>query len=260
MRDLNLPRKYFFVVFITICLFISCKPTVNNLISIQGKNFEITNENKQVAEIDSFILPYRKHVQQEMASVLAYNPIDLVKQTDAMNAPIGNFIAEATFEIANPIFFKKTGENIDFVLLNWGGIRSDLPKGDVTMGSVYSLMPFENKLVIVKIKGEKINEMAEYLIKAKKPHPLSKQVQLHITPTSKVKYFTINGKLINSNRTYWVATSDYLMNGGDGMMFFQNPIDSFEMDYLLRNILIDYFKKIGTVQAEKDNRFILVED
>lgn len=261
MRDLNLTKKHFFVVIATFCLFISCKTaTTNSLTSIQGKNIEVTSENKEDIEVENFISPYRKHVQQEMATILAYNPTELVKANEAMNTPIGNFFADATFEMANPMFSKKVGKDIDFVLLNWGGIRSDLPKGDITMGSAYSLMPFENKLVILEIKGEKLNEMAEYLIKAKKPHPLSKQVQLHITSSGKVKNFTINSKPIDPNATYWVATSDYLMNGGDGMVFFQNPVRVFEMNYSIRNVLIDYFKKIETLHTQRDNRFILVED
>ncbi len=260
MKDLNLPLKHFFVLIISICLIISCKSTTKELISIEGKNIEVMPEMGVVSEIEEFVAPYRKHIQQEMAVVLTHNPTTLVKDGDQTNTAIGNLFADASFDIVNPIFSKKTGKNIDFVLLNWGGIRSDLLAGDVTLGTAYNLMPFENKLVILEIKGNKLEELTEYLIRAKKPHPLSRHVELQITDNDKVRKFTINNQPVNPEKTYMVATSDFLMNGGDGMLFFQNPIQVYETDYLIRNILIDYFKKIDIVQAKQDNRFILVKD
>lgn len=260
MRNLNSSLKHFFVLIITTCSIISCVTTQKTLVSVRGKNLEVTPEMEKVTEIENFIAPYRKHVAQEMSTVLTHNPTALVKDSDQTNTAIGNLFADASFEIINPIFSKKTGKDVDFVLLNWGGIRSDLLAGDVTIGTTYNLMPFENKLVVLEIKGEKLNEMVEYLIRAKKPHPLSHQIELQITESGKVKKFTIKNQPIDSQKTYLVATSDFLMNGGDRMLFLQNPVQVHETDYLIRNILIDYFKKIDTVQAKQDNRFVLVKD
>lgn len=261
MKKLYLRMKYSFVVFVMFSCFISCKPVKNNLTSIQGENIEIGSDNEgKDDEIEKFILPYKKHVDKEIEAILTYNPEALVKEASQLNAPIGNLIADASFEIINPIYSQRTGRNIDFVLLNWGGIRSDLPQGNVTLGSAYKLMPFENKLVVLEMKGEKINEMAQYLIKTKTPHPLSNHVKLHITKKGDIELFTINGKTIDANATYVVATSDYLMHGGDKMIFFQNSVSVYETDYLIRNILVDYFKKVDAIQAKRDDRFILIED
>lgn len=260
MKNFNLRLVHFFVLIVTICLIFSCKSSVRKLVSIEGKNIEVSPEMNEVADIDVFISPYRKHVQQEMALVLAQNPVLLQKDGDQANTALGNLFAEASFEIVNPIFLKKTGKQIDFVLLNSGGIRSDLLAGDVTVGTAYNLMPFENKLVVLEMKGNKINELADYLAKAKKPHPLSHQVELQITENAEIKKFLLHNQPINPEATYFVATSDYLMNGGDGMFFFQNPVQIHETDYLIRNILIDYFKKIKVVQTKQDNRFIILKD
>lgn len=258
MKNLYFLIKYFFVVFVTFCCVIACEPTKNTLTSIQGKNIEITENDSEDTDISDFISPFQKHIRKEMSAVLAYNPQALVKETNQLNASIGNLMADVSYEMVNPIYFKRTGKNIDLVLLNWGGIRADLPQGDVTVGTVYNLMPFENKMVVLEVKGEKLNEMVQYLVKAKKPNPLSHQVKLHITKKGDIELFTINNKVINPEATYTIATSDYLMNGGDGMLFFQNPINVHETDYLIRNVLMDYFKKIDTVQAKKDDRFIFV--
>ena len=267
MRNLYSSTKFFFVAVVTVYFVYSCKPRQNQLTLIQAKNIEIANEEEKSVDIENFIEPYKQHVHKEMATVLAYNPTDLVKEndalikeTDVLNTAIGNFLADASFEIINPIFSKRTGKNIDFVLLNWGGIRSDLPKGDLTVGSAYNVMPFENKFVIVEMKGETVNELFQYLTKAKKPHPLSHQIELQITKDGKIKKATVGKLPIDTNKTYLVGTSDYLMNGGDGMNFFQKRIELHETDYLIRNILIDYFKKIDTLETTKDNRFTFAEN
>ena len=139
--------------------------------------------------------------------------------------------------------------------MNWGGIRADLAKGPVTVGDAYALMPFENEVVIVTMKGEKVQELVDYLIKHRLPHPLSKQVSLQITKDGKITHFTINGQPFDPNKTYVVVTSDYLYNGGDEMYFFKGALDADKIGYKLRNVLIDYFKKIDVLNATEDHRF-----
>lgn len=259
MKNLSTFRKDFFVIIITLCLFISCKSPELVRSSTEVKSVSVTENYTQRADIEQFIKPYRVHIEKEMSQVLAYNPEVLVKSDKKLNAPIGNFMADASYEMVSDLFFKREGKTIDFVLLNWGGIRSDLPKGDITVGSAYRLMPFENKIVVIEMMGDKVLELAHYLARAKKPHPISKTVDLQIDRNGKIHQFCINGVPVEASKKYFVATSDYLMNGGDGMIFFKNPVKIYEIDYLIRNVLIDYFKKIDTLQATHDNRFIFVD-
>ena len=150
---------------------------------------------------------------------------------------------------------KRTGKEVDFVMLNWGGIRSDLPKGTITMESAFNLMPFENEVIVLTMPGTKVKELADYLIQHRLPHPLSKQVSLQITKDGKITHFTINGQPFDPNKTYVVVTSDYLYNGGDEMYFFKGALDADKIGYKLRNVLIDYFKKIDVLNATEDHRF-----
>lgn len=252
-------KRYFFVTFITFCFLSACKSSPDK---IQEVDFQVININKDISEeesINQFIAPYRQRVEEEMKTVLAYNPTDLIKQKNVLSASIGNFMADACYEIADPIFFNRTGQHIDFVLLNWGGIRSDLPKGNITVRSAYELMPFENKLMILEMKGLFLADFAKYMAENKKPHPISKQILIAINENSQIQDFSIHGEQINPQKTYYIATSDYLMNGGDGMTFLQNAQKTHETDYLIRNILIDYFKKIDTLHASKDKRFSVIK-
>ena len=66
----------------------------------------------------------------------------------------------------------------------------------------------------------------------------------------------IDGKEINDEEIYYVATNDYLYNGGDNMAFFRESDTLHILDYKVRNALIDYFKKVDTLNLKADNRFI----
>jgi 2',3'-cyclic-nucleotide 2'-phosphodiesterase (5'-nucleotidase family) len=65
-------------------------------------------------------------------------------------------LADITIEKSNPIFQKRENKTIDICLLNHGGIRTLIPKGNVTARNAYEVMPFENSAIIVALKGEQI--------------------------------------------------------------------------------------------------------
>ena len=64
----------------------------------------------------------------------------------------------------------------------------------------------------------------------------------------------INGKTLDHNKVYYVVTSDYLSNGGDNMIFFKKGVEKYNLDYKLRNIIIDYFKENKMIVPNKDIR------
>ena len=118
-------------------------------------------------------------------------------------------------------------------------------------------MPFENSLVVIALKGEQIFELVDYFIMTKKAHPLS-GITFTIGKDNVAKNILVQGKPVDKNTIYYVATNDYLANGGDNMNFFQKGVQKYDLDYKLRNILIDYFATVDTIPVIKDVR-ILVE-
>lgn len=245
-----------FVIFITIVGFISCNQGINSPSSITGKRINITDSIASVDSIDQFITPYRKHIEEVLDAQLAYNPTTLSKNDGELNSSIGNLMADITYKQSNPIFNKRTGNNIDFVLLNHGGIRAAMSKGKVSRRTAYQIMPFKNETYVLELSAEKVKELITFLAEKQTAHPISKQLQIVLNRDGSVKSSTIKGKPIEDNRTYFVATSDFLATGGDHMNFFKNPIQTTDINYLLRNELIDYFEKVDTIKASTDNRFI----
>ena len=239
--------------------FFGCKQQQLNLIKIEGKQITISDSLKLDSEIDAFIKPYREHIESDLDSVLAYAVDTYSKSDGVFNTAIGNLITDIVFSEANLVFNKRTGKNIDFVLLNHGGIRAIISKGNVTTRTAYEVMPFENSIVVVALKGDKIKNIIDYLITTRKAHPFSWQLKLVIDNDYNPIVVTINGHEIDPNKTYYIATSDYLYNMGDDMTFFQPNEGVYPLDYKIRNALIDNFKKVDTINPVIDNRFIQIK-
>ena len=200
-----------------ICVITGCKQDLH-LIKIEGKRIEINDSISSNKAIDELIKPYRTHVNNNLDSVLAYSVGTYSKTDGLLNTAIGNFMADVVFEQSNPVFKSRTGKDIDMVLLNHGGIRGIISKGNITSRTGYKLMPFENSVVVVELKGQVIKDMIKYLQEKRRAHPISK-LNILLDANYELVEAKINNKDVVDDQTYYVATSDYLYNGGDNSKY-----------------------------------------
>jgi 2',3'-cyclic-nucleotide 2'-phosphodiesterase (5'-nucleotidase family) len=235
-----------FVIFLTYFLVVSCGNKTLQLTQVKGVQLPITASESQVIEIENFIKPYREHITKDLDSLLAYCPETLDKSIGKWQTTIGNLMADVTLNRGNTVFNQREKKKIDICILNQGGIRSILPKGNVTRRTAFKIMPFENSLVVVALKGEQINEIVDYLITEKQPHPLS-GMTFTIDKYNHAKKILVQGNPVEKEKIYYVGTNDYLANGGDNMSFFSKGIQTYNLNYKLRNILIDYFEEVDTI-------------
>jgi 2',3'-cyclic-nucleotide 2'-phosphodiesterase (5'-nucleotidase family) len=245
-----------FVVFVTLFGLTSCNQDYKTLKKIEGKQISIDSTHIQKASIEDFVSPYRRRINEVLDSTLAYTPKAITKLDGEFNTSAGNLMADIVLSEANPIFKSRTDKEIDFVLLNHGGIRSIISAGNVSARNAFEVMPFENNIVVAEIKGSDVQEMVSFLIKSGRAHPIS-GMQIALDKDKELRYVKIKGMPLDSERTYYVATSDYLVSGGDNMGFFKNNTSVTDTDYLIRNAMIDYFKKVDTLAPKVDNRFYM---
>lgn len=243
-----------FVIFITIVLVAGCKETPQKLHKINAKLIAIDSSISQIDSITQFVTPYRNRINEVLDSTLAYAPRMITKTDGFYNTSAGNLMADVILSESNPIFKARTGKNIDFVLLNHGGIRSIISAGKVSARTAYEVMPFENSIVVVELSGTSVLDLVDFLIKSKRAHPVS-GMQIIIDKKDKIKTLKIQGKPFVEKQRYFVATSNYLVTGGDNMGFFKNMLGKTDTDYLIRNAMIDYFKKVDTLKPVVDDRF-----
>ena len=237
-----------------LCLAISCKkePLKTERISAEKTPIDVLIREDDAAA--KYINPYKERIDAVMDSILAYAPKSLSKNDTPYNTAIGNMMADAVFEMANPIFKKRTGYPFNAVLLNHGGIRASLNQGDITTRTAFNIMPFENEIVVVELSGVQIKAMFTYLERGK-AHPIS-NMSIELQADGTLGKTLIQGQEIEDGETYFIATTDFLQQGGDRMDFLTTPVSLLGLDYKMRNVLIDYFKKYDTIAPTADNRFV----
>ena len=247
-----------FVLFVTLIGMTACRQSPDRPTNIEGKQLIVDSTYAVVDSISNFILPYHNHVDKMLDSTLAYASLDISKTDGFYNTTAGNLMADIILEQAAPIFKSRTGKNLDFVLLNHGGIRSSISKGKVSARTAFEVMPFENNTVVVELKGQSVKEMLDYLIRSKRAHPIA-GIQLVLNKDDSIKSLTIQGVPFDEKKSYYVATSDYLVSGGDDMVFFKDAMEVTDIDYMIRNALIDYFTKVDTLAPKVDLRYYKIE-
>ena len=165
------------------------------------------------------------------------------------NSTLGNLIADIIYTQSDSLFKVQENKNIDFVIQNHGGIRANLPKGEVKLSDAYKILPFENEIVIIEMQGESINEIVSFLKKEKNPHPFSGLV------INGNNVLVQNKPIIPSDK-YYIAINDYLLTGGDNMFFFDKNSGVYRLGYTPRDAFIDYTKSKLYISSKIDNRFI----
>ena len=246
-------KNYLFFFLITFLLF-GCKKEPIHVNKITAKRLEVNSKLPTDSIFLKTIQPYKDTLKNKIHTQLCYNPTTLIREETQLESSLGNLYADICYEKANDIFFKEKNKKIDFALFNYGGIRTVIPKGDITVENIFKLMPFENKLVVTELSGEKTRNLFNYLENRKEAHPIS-HVKLKMI-NNKLNSIAINGKPFDESKNYFVLTHDYLQHGGDHMDFFKNPISLFETEYKVRDAIIDYLKDIDTIRVKLDGRFI----
>lgn len=248
----NIINKSLFILTCIITLS-SCQKN-KHLVKVEGARIEVNNTTPDNPDIQAFVKPYMMHVNKTLDSVLAYAPETYSKKDGILNTAIGNLMADIVLEQSIPFFKSKTKNTIDMVLLNHGGIRAPIPKGNVTARTAYQVMPFENSIVVVEMKGTHIWKLITYLQESQKAHPIS-GLKLTIDADNNIVQALINNKEIDDKEVYFVATNDYLYHGGSEMYFFEEAGKAHKLNYKIRNAMIDYFKKVDTIAPKIDDRF-----
>jgi 2',3'-cyclic-nucleotide 2'-phosphodiesterase (5'-nucleotidase family) len=250
-------RKSTFYIVFFISLLAACNhPT--RLVKVEKQTLVLDNS----APIDSIteltIAPYRNELSKVMDQVLGVSDTPMVKGNP--ESLLGNFVADLVLHKAGAFYKPADGIPISICLLNNGGLRTSLPKGPITRGKVYELMPFENTLVVLTLSGQKTLELFSFLAKVE-GMPVS-GATLGIKNKTPVVTL-IQGKLVDLNATYKVVTSDYLAAGGDKMEFFNNPINSEPLNYKVRDAIIDYILDCSAagkkLNSTLDNRIYYVK-
>lgn len=157
----------------------------------------------------ALLTPYKAKIDSMMYRVMGVSEMTMEKGHP--ESLLSNLVADVIRESAVQVL----GKPADMGLVNVGGLRNTLSEGEITCGAIYEILPFENSLCVVTLKGASLRELFGN-IAAKRGNGVS-GVQLDITSDGKLIGGTIGGVPIEDEKLYTVVTIDYLADGNDGM-------------------------------------------
>jgi 2',3'-cyclic-nucleotide 2'-phosphodiesterase (5'-nucleotidase family) len=193
------------------------------------------------AALDSLVSPYRRALSLEMNRVIGKSLQDM--SVARPNSVLGQWTADVLLRYGRDSILKGQAEFPVIALLNTGGLRASLPKGNLTVGDVFKLMPFDNLLVALKLPAGRLPEIEQYIAQ---------------TGGEPIAGFRIvNGKIQTDNATsdyFWVITSDFLANGGDRMLFFREPEERILTGVLLRDLLMREIEQKKVIEVVLEER------
>lgn len=212
-------------------------------------------------EMDSLIEGFQRSLNEDLDEPIG---VTLTPFTSAPviirrgEAAFGNLIADAMREA--------TGADIAFT--NAGGIRAnrDYEAGRViTRRDVQSELPFGNRTVVLEITGKTLRDMLEYgyLRAGRGAFPQISNMKVVISfetnPTGEIESIDVMGEPLDMERTYTLATNDFLAGGGDGYDMLEplNRLVDGTSGELMVNQVITYIQEKGEISPQEEGRLTL---
>lgn len=215
------------------------------------KKMQHINANQEILDV---INKYSEANKDVLSQKVGMTDVDLdgvrgnvrTKETN-----LGDFIADAM----------KESIGADITITNGGGIRDSIVKGDITKGDVLTVFPFTNFLVKIEITGADILAALEHGLTdtpneaGKFPQIAGMTVKYDSSKEagSKVTEVLVNGEALDPNKTYSLATNDFMAIGGDGYEMFKGKTRSEERG-LISDIFEEAIKANGTINPSTDGR------
>lgn len=231
----------FYPLIIAIVFALSCSSSYKTE-KIQYSSYRIQETNANHRSLTPIIKPYSDSVNKLMNAIIGYNEIKLEKKREKNT--LGFFITDAYLEMAR----KKVDAKVDVAFMNSGGIRlPDLPAGTITVGKIFELMPFDNLMVSLKLKGSLLKQYLDTLAATESVVVSGIRTQIVNKTAQQVM---VGDKPLDLNAVYTIVHSDYVVMNSNLL----KNIDRKTHDYLLRDAIIDY---IGFINSQNKKISVL---
>lgn len=218
---------------------LGCK---TSYVSVQSNSDHIQVESSadsaEYSLTDAFLAPYRQKLQDSFSTVIATTTADFVKRRPG--GSLGNLVTTAVwYFMKNNTPGTSSQPPAMLVLMNYGGIRlKEIPIGDITIGKIFELLPFENTLVRIQIKGADLKKLL-FGINESGGWPM-KFFSKRIPSLEKM----------NNQQYFELITNNYIAAGGDNCTILKT-LPQEDTGILLRDIVIDYLRKQKTITPDE---------
>lgn len=197
---------------------------------------------EQIAELLDQYRPRYKEVMGEKVADVS-RPIAFGKP----ESPLGNLVADALRYRAA----RETRKFVNLALIGESSFRLNLDEGELTRGEILEFMPYDNSLVLLKLRGESVYSLSQE-IAGRGGVPVS---GLRFRLEGKTaRDVLVNSDIIEPEKHYWLATSSWIANGGEDFKALREHLDRIELPISIREVYLDYFSNQRTINPEIDGR------
>ena len=193
---------------------------------------------------------YKPAVDSVMAPVLGESLVGMT--AGRPESLLSNWAADVMVEYSDFL----DGKRADLGLVNVGGLRNNLPQGTVRRGNIILISPFDNRLAIVQLKGIDLTALMQD-IAAVHGEGVSHEVRMTITSDGKLLDATISGQPIDPERTYRIATLDYLAEGNDKLYSLKKAIRVDVSDLFTRDCMMKYVREHSPITSKIEGRIMV---
>ena len=214
------------------------------------------------AKVDSKLAKYvakkRHKMEKLMQVVIAHTDAEL--ESFAPESPLSNFLTDILLNESNKYIKDTAFDNLDLSMLNFGGVRASMPAGDVTVGDLYRISPFDNYLTFIVLKGSELKKaLGRFTDQFNAPYSVASITYKNNKPVE----ILVQGKPIDDNRQYKFVTLNFIADGGDHLL---EDVQYEKIEYTtvtFRDFLIAELKAMTArgekVEGKKDQRAIFGE-
>lgn len=245
--------KKLFMAAVLACLLCACGPRGYTNYSWEYHELDASYDGTPNTAVQEAISKYDS-LMAPLQEIVCYSNDVYVKNKP--ESGLSNFAVDALRSFAEDY----TGEKIDVALLNFGGIRTDMPKGAVRVYDIVSIFPFNNNLTILDVKGSALKRIFDRMAGKNKAEALS-GVRLKIDG-NRLAECTVGGKRLDPDATYKVATIDFLVTGGDGIDWGDGILMRRDTDVPVKDVIISELKAImaagKTLDLKPDGRIVII--
>ncbi len=209
---------------------------------------------ERIAELAVPLEEIRNEVVAEAADVLVGDRA----VCRAMECSMGNLIADA-------MLARVAEQGVDVALMNSGGIRADIDAGEVTMGEVLTVLPFQNTLSTFQISGETLYEALE---NGASEHAdgagrflqiagMTMTVDVSQEPGSRISDVMIGGEPLDMAKTYGAVSNNFVRNGGDGFSMLRDAENAYDFGPDVADVVAEYLAADGAYEPYTDGRIMM---
>lgn len=222
-----------------ICVFVvSCSQANKQINSSEGRQIQVDSSLEQDNSITEIITPFKAELDAKMNAVVGFAADEFNNAAaETGESALGDFVADLLLEQTKTVY----DDTLHMAVINHrGGLRTPIPKGEIKTINIYELMPFDNEMWVLEIKGEVVQQLFDNA--AQRKSNCIAGAEYTITKDERAADIVINGKPFDKHKIYRISISDYLAGGGGGHSFFKELQPVFDPDYKCRDMILDYIK------------------